>query len=134
MPLDGNRGFNGDMSALWALNARIPRTAQYNACSCWTSGCGEADIFEVLAPGDTKCKSTFHLANGAGSSDYFERPIDKFIKVATVFDEKTASVSIKQLPDDTDFSEALDDEIVRSWISGGGESKASSLFQLGGLL
>ncbi|KAK5992805.1 PGA52-like protein [Cladobotryum mycophilum] len=130
MPLDGDRGFNGDMSALWALNGRIPRTAQYNSCSCWRSGCGEADIFEVLAPGDTKCKSTFHVSNGAGSSDYFERPVDKFIKVATVFDEKTASVSIRTLPDDTDFSEGLNAETVRGWITGGDGTHSSSLFQV----
>lgn len=130
MPLDGDRGFNGDMPALWALNARIPRTAQYNSCSCWKTGCGEADIYEVLAKGDTKCKSTFHLANGAGSFDFFERPVDRFIKVATVFDEATASVSIKQLPDDTDFSKGLDDATVRGWIKGPADRKMSSLFQI----
>ncbi|RFU75318.1 tos1 [Trichoderma arundinaceum] len=129
MPLDGNRDFNGDMSALWALNGRIPRTAQYSSCSCWMTGCGEADILEVLAPGDTKCKSTFHLASGAGSSDYFERPINAYLKVAMVFDEKTASVSIKQLPDDTDFSEGLDAETEKSWINGG-EGQDSSIFQV----
>ena len=81
MPLDGNRGFNGDMPAIWALNGAIPRTAQYNSCSCWPK-CGEVDMFEVLAKGDTKCKSTFHLANGAGSSDYFDRPTNKYMTVA----------------------------------------------------
>ncbi|CAM1504307.1 Fc.00g018980.m01.CDS01 [Cosmosporella sp. VM-42] len=131
MPLDGDRGFNGDMPALWALNARIPRTMQYGDCSCWQTGCGEADIYEVLASGDTKCKSTFHLQNGAGSSDYFERPCDKYIKVATIFDEKTASVTIKQLPDDFDFSGGLSDATVRGWISDSSdEIQGSSLFQL----
>lgn len=131
MPLDGDRGFNGDMPALWALNARIPRTMQYGDCSCWTTGCGEADIYEVLASGDTKCKSTFHLKNGAGSSDYFDRPVDKFIKVATIFDERTSSVAIKELPSDFDFSNALDDATVREWVEGfAGSEKGSSLFQL----
>ncbi|KAG6231039.1 hypothetical protein E4U34_006579 [Claviceps purpurea] len=133
MPLDGDRSFNGDMPALWALNGRIPRTAQYNACSCWQTGCGEADIYEVLTSGDTKCKSTFHLANGAGSSDYFDRPVDKYIKVAAVFHEKTASVSIKKLSDDVDFSKGLDDATVMKWLSQpkeGTARKMSSLFQL----
>ncbi|KAH7001606.1 putative TOS1-like glycosyl hydrolase-domain-containing protein [Ilyonectria destructans] len=131
MPLDGDRSFNGDMPALWALNARIPRTAQYSDCSCWTSGCGEADIYEVLASGDTKCKSTFHLKNGAGSSDYFDRPTDSYIKVATVFYEKTASVAIKQLPADFDFSTGLSSETIQGWISGFADSSTgSSLFQL----
>ena len=132
MPLDGDRGFNGDMSALWALNGRIPRTMQYGDCSCWMTGCGEADIYEVLAPGDTKCKSTFHLANGAGSSDYFDRPVDQFIKVAVVFDEAGASVSIKKLPDDTDFSEGLSAATVKGWVEDGGDDQSMSLFQLSG--
>ncbi|KAI8710239.1 hypothetical protein NCS52_01592000 [Fusarium sp. LHS14.1] len=131
MPLDGDRGFNGDMPALWALNARIPRTLQYGGCSCWTTGCGEVDIYEVLASGDTKCKSTFHLEKGAGSSDYFVRPVDKFTKVATVFDGRTSSVAIKKLPDDFDLSSGLSDATVREWV----ESfvlaeKGSSLYQL----
>ncbi|QUC17950.1 uncharacterized protein UV8b_02191 [Ustilaginoidea virens] len=133
MPMDGNRGFNGDMPALWALNSRIPRTAQYNACSCWPA-CGEADFFEVLASGDTKCKSTFHLANGGGSSDYFDRPVDKFIKAAVVFHEATASVSIKILPDDTDLSaKGFDDATVMKWVSQPTDAsglKLSSLFQI----
>ncbi|KND91419.1 Protein TOS1 [Tolypocladium ophioglossoides CBS 100239] len=130
MPLDGDRGNNGDMPALWALNARIPRTGQYNACSCWTTGCGEIDIYEVLAKGDTKCKSAFHLASGACSSDFFERPVDKFIKVAVVFNEATASVSIQRLRDNTDFSKGLNNTTVQDWIKGPKDGKLSSLFQL----
>lgn len=135
MPLDGDRGFNGDMPAIWALNGAIPRTAQYNACNCWPE-CGEFDMFEVLAKGDTKCKSTLHLKNGGGSSDYFPRPVDKYIKAAVVFDQDSTSMSITVLPDDIDFSEGLDDETVTSWITGqgktGGETIISSLFQLVG--
>lgn len=142
--MDGDRGFNGDMPAIWALNAGIPRTAQYNACSCW-SKCGEFDIFEVLASGDNKCKSTFHLANGGGSSDYFPRPTDGFIKAAAIFDEDAGGVAIKILPNSVDFSKGLDDETIQSWVTGqttstfteGGvvEKLASSLFQIaGGLL
>ncbi|KAH0597834.1 hypothetical protein MHUMG1_04206 [Metarhizium humberi] len=124
---------NPDMPAVWALNAAIPRAAQYKGCSCWGTGCGELDIFEVLAPGDSKCKSTFHMANGAGSSDYFKRPTDEYIKVATVFHEESASVSIKKLSDDVDFAKGLDDETVLSWLNRPTDDKAlklSSLFQL----
>lgn len=136
MPLDGDRGFNGDMPAIWALNAAIPRNTQYARCSCWSTGCGEFDMFEALASGDTKLKSTFHLANGAGSSDYFVRPTTKYMKAAAIFDEDSASVSIKVLPDSTDFSKGLDDATVQSWITG--DKKAhpgliSSLFQVAGL-
>lgn len=73
------------------------------------------------------------MANGAGSSDYFKRPTDEYIKVATVFHEETASVSIKKLSDDVDFAKGLDDETVLSWLSRPTDDKAlklSSLFQL----
>ncbi|PNY24527.1 Protein TOS1 [Tolypocladium capitatum] len=130
MPLDGSRGFNGDRPALWVLNARIPRTAQYHACSCWTSGCGEADIYEVLAMGDIKCKSTIHLTKGGGSSDYFARPVDSFIRVAVVFNQATSSVSIQLLPDNTRFSPGLDDATVQRWIKGPADGKMSSLFEI----
>ncbi|KAL6919682.1 hypothetical protein ACHAPO_004104 [Fusarium lateritium] len=131
MPFDGNNGFNGDMPALWALNGRIPRTGQYSECSCWKTGCGEVDIYEVLASGDDKCKSTFHMNNGAGSSDYFKRPADKYIKVAVVFCERTSSVAIKQLPDSFDFGSSLSDETVQSWVKEmSSPKKGSSLFQL----
>ena len=137
MPHDGQKGFNADMPALWALNARIPLTAQYNGCSCWDTGCGEVDIFEVLASGDDKCKSTFHLANGAGSSDYFKRPTDNFVKVAVVFHEKSSAVSIKQLPDSVDFATGLSDKTVMSWLKqskdaqpGAPHQLLSSLFQI----
>ncbi|KAG6020771.1 hypothetical protein E4U41_002728 [Claviceps citrina] len=133
MPLDGVRTFNGDMPAIWALNARIPRTAQYHTCSCWKTGCGEVDIYEVLASGDTKCKSTFHLNHGAGSPDYFDRPVDKYIKVAVVFHEETATVSIKNIADNVDFSKGLDDATVMKWLNQPDdhhEAKLSSLFQL----
>jgi hypothetical protein len=49
MPFDGDRGFNGDMPAVWALNGQISRSTKYGTCSCWTSGCGEVDFIEILA-------------------------------------------------------------------------------------
>jgi hypothetical protein len=54
MPNDGTSGWNQNMPAIWALNSQIPRTEQYGACSCWKSGCGEVDIYEVLDPGNTR--------------------------------------------------------------------------------
>lgn len=40
-----------NMPAIWMLNALIPRILQYgqSECSCWASGCGEFDIFEVFS-------------------------------------------------------------------------------------
>lgn len=117
MPLDGERGPNGDMPALWLLNGRIPRTAQYGTCSCWDSGCGEFDIFEVLSQGDTKCKSTFHLDTNIGSTYWFARPTDEFIKVAVVFSETTYQVAISLL-NDVEFSSSLAGAVVSSWVEG----------------
>ncbi|KAL0935367.1 uncharacterized protein CTRU02_209958 [Colletotrichum truncatum] len=116
MPMDGTKGFNADMPALWFLNARIPRTVQYGACSCWPN-CGEIDVLEVLAPGDTKCKSTFHSNVPGGSSDYFDRPTSDFIKVATVLDGESGQVSVKILDSSVDFSTGLTREQVEGWLS-----------------
>ncbi|KAF9869603.1 hypothetical protein CkaCkLH20_12900 [Colletotrichum karsti] len=116
MPMDGSTGFNADMPALWFLNAKIPRTAQYNSCSCWPD-CGEIDVFEVLAPGDTKCKSTFHSNVPGGSSDYFDRPTGEPIKVATVLDGESGQVSVKILDSSVDFSTGLSREQVESWLN-----------------
>ncbi|KAJ6442944.1 Protein TOS1 [Purpureocillium lavendulum] len=129
MPLDGNRGFNGDMPALWALNARIPRAAQYNACNCWQTGCGEFDIFEVLAKGDRKCKSTFHMASGFGSSDYFARPVDGFVKIAVVLSAKTSAVSIHRLDYNTGFESSFSDATVFGWLMGPMNGKGASKFE-----
>lgn len=141
MPMDGDRGFNGDMPAIWALNAAIPRAAQYGSCSCWPA-CGEFDFFEVLAKGDDKCKSTVHLAPGGGSSDYFPRPTDAHVKAAVVFDADAGGVAIRILPGDADFAKGLDAATVQSWVSstapsttsdGGAARKlVSSLFQIAG--
>ncbi|KXH60426.1 hypothetical protein CSAL01_05707 [Colletotrichum salicis] len=137
MPLDGTTGFNADMSALWFLNARIPRTAQYNTCSCWPA-CGELDVLEVLATGDTKCKSTFHSNVPGGSSDYFDRPTGAPVKVAVVLDGDSGQVSVKMLDSSVDFASGITRSQVESWLSAdsvstastGGKSNRVSLFAL----
>lgn len=110
MPLDGNTDAdtNGDMPAIWLLNAQIPRTLQYGkaACSCWTTGCGEFDIFEVLAPGDLRCKSTLHGNVAGGDSDYVVRPTGSTIKAAVILNG--SNIHIKVLDDDFDISSSLD--------------------------
>lgn len=83
MPLDST---GGNMPAIWALNALIPRTQEYGSCSCWgnTAGCGELDIFEVLDAGDTRMVSSLHGAQAGGDSDYFVRPTSGTMKAAVV--------------------------------------------------
>lgn len=116
MPLSGDTGFNGDMPAIWLLNAKIPRTQQYGDCSCWNGGCGEADIFEVLTSGSTKAKSTFHFAESIGSSDYFTRPTSNYVKVAVVFQASTATASIKVIDDSTSFAAGLTGDQVATFV------------------
>jgi hypothetical protein len=115
MPSDGATGFNGDMPAIWALNAKIPRTNQYGSCSCWGTGCGELDMFEVLEGATDYVKTHYHASQGGvngkygggGSTDYFSRPFDKCVKAAAIFEED-GSVTIKLLPDDTEFDTRMD--------------------------
>ncbi|OHE97454.1 hypothetical protein CORC01_07236 [Colletotrichum orchidophilum] len=125
MPLDGTTGFNADMSALWILNARIPRTAQYSVCSCWP-GCGELDILEVLSPGDSKCKSTVHSINSGGSSDYFHRPTGPPVKIAVVLDAESSQVSLKMLDSNVEFGTGISRSQVESWLSADSVSTAST--------
>ncbi|KAI4729580.1 hypothetical protein E4T49_02701 [Aureobasidium sp. EXF-10728] len=116
MPLDGNTdaATNGDMPAIWMLNAQIPRTLQYGKaeCSCWTTGCGEFDIFEVLAPGDLRCKSTLHSNIKGGNSDYFKRPTSGSMKAMVILNGE--NMHIKVLDNDYQLPTSLD----ASWISG----------------
>ncbi|RDI89863.1 hypothetical protein Vi05172_g195 [Venturia inaequalis] len=126
MPNDGTSGWNQNMPAIWALNAKVPRTQQYGACSCWDSGCGEIDIFEVLDPGNTRCKSTVHGLVQGGSSDYFVRPTASFKKVAVIFDNN--NVMIRELPSDFNFSAGISAAKITELASHGVE--ASSVFSL----
>ena len=108
MPMDGKSGFNGDMPAIWMLNAQIPRTLQYGnaACSCWESGCGEFDIAETLNSGSTYLKSTLHTNTPGGSSDYILRPFSGTMKLAVVF-SSASTIQVQVLANGTDFSSSL---------------------------
>ncbi|KAK3112231.1 target of Sbf [Teratosphaeriaceae sp. CCFEE 6253] len=101
-----------DMPAIWSLNALIPRTLQYGAadCSCWTSGCGEFDLFEVLAPGDKRMKSTLHGNVAGGDSDYFERPEGSTKKAVMVL--YNDNIHLKLLDDSYEFGSSLDSNAI----------------------
>jgi hypothetical protein len=109
------------MPAIWLLNGKIPRTQQYGDCSCWptdadSSGCGEADLFEVLSSGSTKAKSTFHFQDSLGSSDYFTRPTSSYIQIAAVFQASTSTASIKVLNSTQDFASSLTAATVSGFV------------------
>ncbi|KAJ4175432.1 target of Sbf, partial [Fusarium solani] len=54
-----------------------------------------------------------------------------FIKVATVFDGRTSSVAVKELPRDFDLSSGLSDTTVRGWVDSFAlDKEGSSLYQL----
>lgn len=133
MPFTGQRGFNGDMPAIWLHNAQIPLTSQYGTnpdCSCWTSGCGEFDIFEILDPGNFRCKSTLHMAPAGGSSDYFQRPTKATIKAAVVFTGSNEVAHIQILDDGQEFDEFLEAGVVEGFTTQESNSGSSSLFVL----
>ncbi|OQV08441.1 Glycine-rich protein domain-containing protein [Cladophialophora immunda] len=117
MPLSGNTGFNGDMPAAWILNAQIPRTVQYGNCSCWSSGCGEFDVFEVLDSGNQKCKSTWHGLKAKGDSNWFQRPISGTKKAAVLLDGSSGTAHIVILPDNTNFDKSISEGTVAGFVN-----------------
>lgn len=139
MPDTGATGWNKNMPAIWALNGAIARTGQYSSCSCWkgdnaspqAGGCGEADIFEVLAAGDRKAKSTFHFAQALGDSSYFDRPVDKTIKIAAVFQASSSTATIKILDDSFDFADSLTGAQIESIIKDESDSSLYSFMSFG---
>ena len=124
MPRDSGSGFNVDMSAAWFLNAQIPRTLQYGnaACSCWASGCGEFDVFEILSTGSDYCTTTLHTWQGTGTeyggggcSDYIERPLTSNMKAAIIFNPTSMTMNIVVLGPSVSFDAGLTDSDVSSW-------------------
>lgn len=119
--------FNDDLPAIWFLNSKIPRTAQYGMvdkpCSCWGSGCGELDIFECLVGAESMIKTHYHSKQGArgaygggGDPNYFKRPYNGPVKYAVCFDGSKA-VSITKLSDATTFDKNLSDSDVNEFCS-----------------
>lgn len=115
---------NYDMPLIWLLNAKIPRTLQYgdSSCSCWSTGCGELDLFEILSSGEDRLISHLHSGQGSGtaqggggSQDYFQRPTSGTVKAAAIF--SNGEVHIVILDNDTDFSAGLSLETVAQWNS-----------------
>ena len=120
------------MPAVWMLNAQIPNTLQYGQadCSCWTSGCGELDLFEVLDSGDTRAKSTWHGNTPGGDSNFFNRPTKATMKAAIIFDEPASSARIIVLPDITDFPATLASADVSGMINAMTDPTQSVIYDL----
>jgi hypothetical protein len=133
MPLTGKTGWVQDMPAIWTLNAQIPNTLQYGTtnCSCWESGCGEWDIFEILNSGNTRAKSTFHGNPSGGDSNYFNRPTDSTMMAAVIFDGDSNSGHIVVLPDDTMLDDRITGDVVAGWVNQMASEAQSAVFSLG---
>lgn len=127
--------FNDNMPAIWALNSKIPRTSQYvlgtSSCSCWSSGCGELDLFEVLKDATPMCKTHFHSKQGAGGGDpnYFPRPVNGPVKYAVYFnDDKTATIT--KLPDSLQFPSSFSGDSIVAKVTGDISGILSSLYSV----
>lgn len=130
MPSSGATGFNGDMPAIWMLNAKIPRTLQYGAqsCSCWSSGCGELDLFEILSTGSSKMITHLHDKQGdngsgyggGGSGDYIQRPLQGSMKAAAIFTK--GQIHVMQLDNSVTFDSVLASSIVDAWVAAPGSA------------
>ncbi|CAI5756353.1 unnamed protein product [Candida verbasci] len=115
---------NYNMPAIWLLNAKIPRTSQYSQnvnCSCWRSGCGEFDIFEVMNTTEyLNLYSTLHdyqgtddIENGLAEG-YMERDLNNIMVGGVAFDsEGTVNVWLSK---DTIFDSSISANVVNSWL------------------
>jgi hypothetical protein len=132
-----DQGMLSDAPAWWFLNAAIPRTLQYGndknniPCSCWSTGCGEFDAFEVLGRGEERAKSTIHRQGNieGGDSNYFKRPVGRSLKFAVVVHNLNITAAV--LDDGFDFSSTLDPGIIDNIIAYDPSSYSHSLFRIG---
>jgi hypothetical protein len=132
-----DHGVISDAPAWWFLNADIPRILQYGndrnnvPCSCWSTGCGEFDAFEVLGNGEVRAKSTLHRQGNleGGDSNYFRRPVGRTLKFAVVW--HYPSITAVVLNNDFEFSTSMSDDQIRRLVSYDPDSWTHSLFVIG---
>ncbi len=132
-----DQGLISDSPAWWFLNAAIPRILQYGSdrnntpCSCWATGCGEFDAFEILEKGEERAKSTLHRQGNleGGDSNYFKRPVGMTLKFAVVwhFPHITALV----LDDEFNFTTSFTDQQIQNLVYYDQNSWVHSLFAIG---
>lgn len=117
--------------AIWLLNAQIPRTSQYSmnsTCSCWASGCGEFDIFEIMNNTDsTSLLSTIHNYQGTNNVNQgivipgsIERSTTEVMKGGVFFDNDGNAVVF--MSDNTSMDDNISARNVNSWVREAGSS------------
>ncbi|KAI4946771.1 hypothetical protein J4E91_006943 [Alternaria rosae] len=132
-----DQGLLSDAPAYWFLNAAIPRILQYGndrnnvPCSCWSTGCGEFDAFELLSKGAERAKSTIHRQGNleGGDSNYFSRPVGKKMKFAAVWHYPHITALV--LDDNFDFSESMSNDAMQKLVAYDSDSWVHSLYAIG---
>ncbi|KAF2682527.1 hypothetical protein K458DRAFT_444167 [Lentithecium fluviatile CBS 122367] len=132
-----DQGMLSDAPAWWFLNAAIPRILQYGndrnniPCSCWSTGCGEFDAFEVLGRGEMRAKSTIHRQGNleGGDSNYFVRPVGRMLKFVVVFHDW--NITARVLNDNFDFSEGVTAQQIEDILKYDPKDNFHSLFAIG---
>ncbi|PVI08167.1 hypothetical protein DM02DRAFT_579331 [Periconia macrospinosa] len=135
--LGSDQGMLSDAPAWWFLNAAIPRILQYGndrnniPCSCWSTGCGEFDAFELLGRGEMRAKSTIHRQGNreGGDSNYFLRPVGHTLKFAVIFHDWNITATV--LDDSFDFSQSLTQAQIDDLVAYDQDDAAHSLFSVG---
>lgn len=127
---------NYNMPAIWLLNAHIPRTAQYSMnvnCSCWRSGCGEFDIFEVMNSTEyLHMYSTIHdyqgsddIQTGMAAPAYIERDLTGTMSGGVAFD--LSGNAVVWVSNSTSFDSTIQASSVNSWVKQAGADVATAL-------
>lgn len=100
-------------------------------CSCWSTGCGEFDAFEVLGRGEERAKSTIHRQGNleGGDSNYFKRPVGRTLKFAVVFRDYNITATV--LDDSFAFAETLTNADIGNMVAYNPDSSTHSLFAIG---
>ena len=112
-----------DVPAIWMLNARVVRTAQYG-CNCRgmgsPGGCGELDVAEVLH-GENLMHATstiysFEGATGSGQN-YFVRPVKESATFIVIFDASGKIQQLRLKADAFNFGDTVSNATVTEWLS-----------------
>lgn len=125
-----------NMPAIWLLNAHIARTGQYpsdGTCSCWSSGCGEFDVFEVLNTTEANhlyttihdFQGTDNIETGISVPGYIERDTESTMAGGVAFD--TNGKAVVWVSNSTSFDSTVKASSVNDWISDAGTSAEETL-------
>ncbi|MFY0580659.1 DUF2403 domain-containing lipoprotein [Cystobacter fuscus] len=112
-----------DVPAIWMLNARVVRTAQYG-CNCRgmgsPGGCGELDVAEVIhAQHPMHATSTIYSFEGAtgSGSNYFMRPVNESATFIVIFDASGKVQLLRLKADAFDFGDSVTNATVSAWLA-----------------